>query len=191
MSKFAGDFVFDNTSELIAILWGSVYVCDFLNKYNLISEQQFHDFIEISRKLKGKVIGQLTPALWNSNFVHYWNKPDCISETEFAEENKIFQKSINFKYEPFNNTRSYISEELSKIGELSKFIIDGGNDINNNDASLLKDLFDFYLNGIDEIDEYDNPKNTSVPISVEKKVGTNDPCPCGSGKKYKNCCGKK
>ena len=25
---------------------------------------------------------------------------------------------------------------------------------------------------------------------VEKKVGRNDPCPCGSGKKYKNCCGK-
>ena len=23
------------------------------------------------------------------------------------------------------------------------------------------------------------------------KIGRNDPCPCGSGKKYKNCCGKK
>ena len=28
------------------------------------------------------------------------------------------------------------------------------------------------------------------PVHVEKKVGRNDPCPCGSGKKYKNCCGK-
>ncbi len=28
------------------------------------------------------------------------------------------------------------------------------------------------------------------PIKVEKKVGRNDPCPCGSGKKYKNCHGK-
>nr|WP_298485451.1 SEC-C metal-binding domain-containing protein [uncultured Ruminococcus sp.] len=25
---------------------------------------------------------------------------------------------------------------------------------------------------------------------LEKKVGRNDPCPCGSGKKYKKCCGK-
>ena len=24
----------------------------------------------------------------------------------------------------------------------------------------------------------------------EPKVGRNDPCPCGSGKKYKQCCGK-
>ncbi len=27
------------------------------------------------------------------------------------------------------------------------------------------------------------------PIRAEKTVGRNDPCPCGSGKKYKNCCG--
>jgi len=28
------------------------------------------------------------------------------------------------------------------------------------------------------------------PIRAEKTVGRNDPCPCGSGKKYKNCCGR-
>ena len=33
------------------------------------------------------------------------------------------------------------------------------------------------------------PKS-NAPIHVEKKVGRNDPCPCGSGKKYKNCHGK-
>jgi len=30
----------------------------------------------------------------------------------------------------------------------------------------------------------------SAPVRVEKKVGRNEPCPCGSGKKYKNCHGK-
>lgn len=29
-----------------------------------------------------------------------------------------------------------------------------------------------------------------TPASAKKTVGRNDPCPCGSGKKYKNCCGK-
>ena len=34
-------------------------------------------------------------------------------------------------------------------------------------------------------------ENTSgKTIKKAKKVGRNDPCPCGSGKKYKNCCGK-
>jgi preprotein translocase subunit SecA len=28
------------------------------------------------------------------------------------------------------------------------------------------------------------------PIKVAPKIGRNDPCPCGSGKKYKNCHGK-
>jgi preprotein translocase subunit SecA len=36
----------------------------------------------------------------------------------------------------------------------------------------------------------DTRENQKVqPIHVEKKVGRNDPCPCGSGKKYKNCHG--
>jgi preprotein translocase subunit SecA len=30
----------------------------------------------------------------------------------------------------------------------------------------------------------------TAPVRAEKTVGRNDPCPCGSGKKYKNCCGK-
>jgi preprotein translocase subunit SecA len=28
------------------------------------------------------------------------------------------------------------------------------------------------------------------PKAAGKKVGRNDPCPCGSGKKYKKCCGR-
>ena len=33
------------------------------------------------------------------------------------------------------------------------------------------------------------PKS-KMPVHVEKQVGRNDPCPCGSGKKFKNCHGK-
>lgn len=38
-------------------------------------------------------------------------------------------------------------------------------------------------------DEFLAQKQT--PIVKEKKIYPNDPCPCGSGKKYKKCCGKK
>jgi preprotein translocase subunit SecA len=34
------------------------------------------------------------------------------------------------------------------------------------------------------------PQPKTQPIRVEKKVGRNEPCPCGSGKKYKQCHGK-
>ena len=30
----------------------------------------------------------------------------------------------------------------------------------------------------------------SGTVVKEKKIGRNDPCPCGSGKKYKHCCGR-
>ncbi len=33
-------------------------------------------------------------------------------------------------------------------------------------------------------------QNGAGPVHVDKKPGRNDPCPCGSGKKYKNCCGR-
>lgn len=42
-------------------------------------------------------------------------------------------------------------------------------------------------------DEEEPESNTSAkkqPIHVDEKIGRNDPCPCGSGKKYKNCHGK-
>tara|TARA_B100000497_G_scaffold37108_1_gene43478 strand:- start:11126 stop:14443 length:3318 start_codon:yes stop_codon:yes gene_type:complete len=38
--------------------------------------------------------------------------------------------------------------------------------------------------------DQDKPKETPVPVRAEQKVGRNDNCPCGSGKKYKKCHGK-
>ena len=35
-----------------------------------------------------------------------------------------------------------------------------------------------------------NDGEAPAPVKADRKVGRNDPCPCGSGKKYKNCCGR-
>ena len=40
-------------------------------------------------------------------------------------------------------------------------------------------------------DEEPLPEPAETIRSDGKQVGRNDPCPCGSGKKYKKCCGKK
>jgi len=40
-----------------------------------------------------------------------------------------------------------------------------------------------------EEDEYDD--EVLAPLKTSQKIGRNDPCPCGSGKKYKVCCLKK
>jgi preprotein translocase subunit SecA len=36
----------------------------------------------------------------------------------------------------------------------------------------------------------DEPQKQQTVVRNEEKVGRNDPCPCGSGKKYKKCCGR-
>jgi SWIM/SEC-C metal-binding protein len=41
----------------------------------------------------------------------------------------------------------------------------------------------------EDITDLDILLNPRKPMIAENKVGRNDPCPCGSGKKYKKCCG--
>jgi len=186
LSELSGGMFIDNKSEMIAVLWGSVYVYDFLKEIEIIRQSTFDNFIEISRIMKGKVIGQFTRDLWNSNFVHSWEKPDSISAIEFNEEEKIFKKSIHFTDYKFTRIRSEISEELDNIGELSTYIIEGGKtDERKHNTSLLDDIFD-----ANQDNYIHNENRVNEPVKVEKKVGRNDPCPCGSGKKYKKCCGR-
>jgi preprotein translocase subunit SecA len=44
--------------------------------------------------------------------------------------------------------------------------------------------------GSDIVSEAAAAAERAKPIRTGPKVGRNDPCPCGSGKKYKQCCGK-
>nr|WP_036565235.1 SEC-C metal-binding domain-containing protein [Oceanospirillum beijerinckii] len=61
--------------------------------------------------------------------------------------------------------------------------IAGFEDSDQDDATL--DKLDMLMQSIAE------PPEPEVPFVRElTKVGRNDPCPCGSGKKYKKCCGK-
>ena len=67
------------------------------------------------------------------------------------------------------------------------------------EAPKKMDLSKFEANK-DEMTSYNDPSGggkgkdgriqAQQPVRVEKKVGRNDPCPCGSGKKYKNCHGR-
>ena len=45
------------------------------------------------------------------------------------------------------------------------------------------------INSVDKGEKIDKKIVTTV-VNEGPKVGRNDPCPCGSGKKYKNCCGR-
>jgi len=67
------------------------------------------------------------------------------------------------------------------------------------DQNLKKEKKEIYLTNENDIEDGSSGvkgfqkkqgTKTTVRLSEDQKVGRNDPCPCGSGKKYKKCCGR-
>jgi len=101
-----------------------------------------------------------------------------------------------YKFESFE----LFKRMLQKINkEITSFLIKGNLPLNNtndvqearrpqkSDMSKLKTSRD---DGMAEAKaQRTSEQQKTQPVKVEKKVGRNDPCPCGSGKKYKNCHG--
>ena len=61
-------------------------------------------------------------------------------------------------------------------------------------AAICKEHDWYYIIGIEphkaeDISDIERLLNPAVRAKAETTPGRNDPCPCGSGKKYKRCCG--
>jgi len=61
--------------------------------------------------------------------------------------------------------------------------------IQNNQPKLYEEYF-HYFDDFLILPKNDIKAFVNEPIKTEKEVGRNEPCPCGSRKKYKKCCGK-
>ena len=62
-------------------------------------------------------------------------------------------------------------------------------------ASIFEEHGWIFLMGLEpdkpeDISDLERLLNPPVPNNVGPKIGRNDPCLCGSGRKYKRCCGK-
>lgn len=84
------------------------------------------------------------------------------------------ENTKNHKYDVFGSLLPQENRQLSY-----------DDDPCNKDDDLSKK--DYKLMIIDG--EYTENEDGTI-IRVKGKVGRNDPCPCGSGKKYKKCCGR-
>ena len=139
----------------------------------------------------------------------------------FLKEKSVYEKLLETPDEEVKGTVSELAEKFGlTVMEMTGFL-DGINDSlvkknpidtmeENTKVSLKFDKELLYKNmvaaGADWLYElpqwdaiYDKDKQRELyleekkshTIVVGKKIGRNDPCPCGSGKKYKFCCGKK
>ena len=82
---------------------------------------------------------------------------------------EIINKTLDKKYTLEELLKEYKSEYLKNRLYSSATVLYC--------SKAFSDVFDVISTPKEE------PKTT-------QKVGRNDPCPCGSGKKYKNCCGR-
>ena len=57
-------------------------------------------------------------------------------------------------------------------------------------AAGKQDECQWYQQQLDKFEKSLSKGKGGIPVVKEKKIYPNDPCPCGSGKKYKKCCGK-
>lgn len=118
------------------------------------------------------------------------------AEKDFLEKYIIYKKYINMLMEDYpaiyERLRDYFNRMEShrvrkkRIKECDSFI-------DKNSALIERVLdrmeMDDYLDDDEfEDSEYYEPQDPFV--REEPKIGRNDPCPCGSGKKYKKCCGR-
>jgi preprotein translocase subunit SecA len=97
-----------------------------------------------------------------------------------------------YKFESFN-LFSTMLEELSK--QVSSFLLRANIPLRDGQtaeapaAPRKPDMSQMNTSRTDLVTNAGEPKS-KMPVHVEKQVGRNDPCPCGSGKKFKNCHGK-
>ncbi len=101
-----------------------------------------------------------------------------------------------YKFEAFEQFRSTVSEINKEIVSfLTRSFIPQAQPVEQREAKVSKtDLSRMQTNRTEDPTGATNankPPQKREPVRVEPKVGRNDPCPCGSGKKYKQCHGKK
>jgi len=132
-----------------------------------------------------------------------------LDELKTSVQNAVYEQKdplLIYKFESFELFKQMI-ERVNK--EIISFLFKGnvpiektdevkeGKAPKKTDLSHLKTIKDDANKPVETRRNESNPQQAAPPplqkaqpVRVEHKVGRNDPCPCGSGKKYKNCHGK-
>ncbi len=181
------------------------------NDINNIMEQ-FNNNLLKKRKLtkddfKDKSTEELSEHLYNIVVDDYNKKLKDVPE----EIQNDFEKSISLRI-----IDKYWMDQLDSMEELKEgvglrgyaqsnplqvYALEGFQMFDNMLASISAEISAYLLNAeVRQNIEREEVKNIrtndgkegvkSKPKKSDKKIGRNDPCPCGSGKKYKQCCGK-
>lgn len=125
--------------------------------------------------------------------------PKTVLSGTFAE----LQEKLGFGKQPliFAGFLEGINDSLKTKLDLDSLVDDSPVTLDVDFEKLLYNMHDAKASWLYELESWENvfseeeraaigKRYRTEHIAVSQKVGRNDPCPCGSGKKYKACCGK-
>ncbi|TES48949.1 hypothetical protein E2L07_17860 [Halalkalibacterium halodurans] len=108
------------------LLWGLPYIYDFLEQEQLIAQDVKQEALNTIQAGKNDAIKYYSSQLWRFNFVHVWEKPDCITEEEFTGEKAMFRETFTSPPEmddkpAFSNFNGYLSSESKSLFDNAPF----------------------------------------------------------------------
>lgn len=108
---------------------------------------------------------------------------DAAHLMSYAQKNPLVEYK-NEASDAFDRMLNTITADVCKTAVAAKFSLRSNNQERNRPQIVLgpRRRQDAHLT--------DQAQQNNTVVRTTTKVGRNDPCPCGSGKKYKNCCGR-
>ena len=144
---------------------------------------------ELSKNLSKTIILYQIDDHWKQQLRDLDDLRQSVQNAAYEQKDPL----VIYKIESYNLFAAMLEaldqDVLSFLFRASIFLREPSQAQQATDSSTKKEMSRMQTQHGDLTTNGGQPK-TKMPVHVEKKIGRNDPCPCGSGLKYKNCHGK-
>ncbi len=163
-----------------------------MEKCPCYSDKEYSDCCEPI--IKGDRTARTAEECMRSRYTAYAKKEiDYIAKSVMPDKQKdvdlkgVLKWSESSVWEQLKvlSTKKGTAEDDIGIVEFIAVYVEKGKKRNHHEISTFKKIDNIWY-----FDDAEYPKAEQF-IRTEVKIGRNDPCSCGSGKKFKKCCGKK
>ena len=156
------------------------------NVYNTKSEK----FGESMRELERVITLKIVDEKWMEHIDNMDELKNGVGLRAYAQKDPV----VVYRMEGFDMFDEMVYDIQYDVVKLLMHVTERDEGAQRQQTSEITSAKLQETSAIELVDGKISPKEGGIDKTIrneEPKVGRNDPCPCGSGKKYKNCCGNK
>ncbi|MDD3427659.1 MAG: preprotein translocase subunit SecA [Caldisericia bacterium] len=142
---------------------------------------------ENMREIERHILLYIVDSKWKDHLYNMDHLKEGIGLRGYGQQDPLVQYQIE-GFQMFEDMLASIKEET--ISLLFKVRIQKDESSSTNTGKKVNSNNKNSGNNKPKLEINKSVTAPNVSDNVKKKIGRNDPCPCGSGKKYKKCCGK-